>query len=65
MTEGFADDLWLGTTKKSETGKGMPVVMVENARKKLAAIMVKLPVRIAEAENVLPLGKGKQEEVSG
>ena len=33
MTEGFTDNLWLGTAKESETGKGMPVVMVKNARK--------------------------------
>ena len=43
----------------------MPVVMVENARIKLAAVMDKLPVRVAVAENVLLLGKGRQEEVSG
>ena len=33
MTKGFADDLWLDTAKESETGEGMPVVMVKNARK--------------------------------
>ena len=43
----------------------MPVVVVENARKKLAAVMDKLPVRVAGAEVEPPLGKGKQEEASG
>jgi len=42
----------------------MPVVVVEDARIKLAAIMNKLPIRITEAEDVLPLGKGKQEKAS-
>ena len=41
------------------------VVVVEDARTKLAAIMNKLPVRIVEAGDVPPLGESKQEEASG
>ena len=43
----------------------MPVAMVKNARTKLAAIMNKLPVRVAGAEDRPLLGEGKQEEASG
>ena len=41
------------------------MVVVENARTKLAAIKNKLSVRIAEAEDVPLLGEDKQEETSG
>ena len=41
------------------------VVVVEDARTKLAAIKNKLSVRIAEAEDVPLLEEGKQEEASG
>jgi len=39
----------------------MPVVMVKNARTKLAAVMDKLPVRVAGAKD----GPTGQEETSG
>jgi len=41
------------------------VVVVEDARTKLATIMKKLSVRTAEAEAVPLLGDGRQEEASG
>ena len=41
------------------------VTVVEDVRTKLAALMNKLSVRSAEAKDVPPLGKGKQEDTSG
>ena len=46
-------------------GGSSTVVVVEDARTKLAAIMNELSVRIAEAEDVPLLEEGKQEEASG
>jgi hypothetical protein len=54
--------------KKAEVaapGGSSTVVVVDDARTKLAAIMNKLSIRILEAEDVPPLGEGKQEEASG
>jgi len=41
------------------------MVVVDDARKKLAAIMNKLSIRILEAEDVPLLGEGKQEKRQG
>ena len=46
-------------------GGSSTVVVVKDARTKLAAIMNKLPVRIAEVKGVPLLGESKQEEASG
>jgi len=46
-------------------GGSSTVVVVEDARTKLAAIMKKVSVRIAEAEAVPLLGDGRLEEASG
>jgi len=49
----------------TQGGEGIPVVVVEDARIKLAAIMNKLPIRITKAEDVSLSGEGKQEKASG
>lgn len=59
------DGLYRQKGEVAAPGSSSTVVVVENTRTKLTAIMNKLPVRIAEAKDVPLLEEGKQEETSG
>ena len=59
----LVDGVYRNRVEVAVPGGLSTVVVVEDARTKLAAIMKKLSVRIAEA--VPLLGDGRQEEASG
>ncbi len=55
------DGVYRNKGEVAAPGGSSTVVVVENARTKLAAIINKLSVGVAEAEDVPPLEEGKQE----
>jgi phage terminase small subunit len=59
------DGVYRNKGEVAAPGGSSTVVVVEDARTKLAAVMNKLPVRTAEAKDVPLLGEGKKEKAPG